>query len=74
MTRHDRANLLEAVQVFAGNGSVTDTAAALYCHRKTVLNRLRRFAQLTGLDPAVPRQAALIQLAVAADTPPPGPD
>ena len=72
--RHDRANLLQAVRVFAGNGSVTDTAIALYCHRNTVLNRLRRFTQLTGLDPAVPRQAALIQLALAADTAATDPD
>ncbi|MGO3280856.1 MAG: helix-turn-helix domain-containing protein, partial [Brevibacterium aurantiacum] len=33
-------------------------AAELFCHRNTVANRLRRFADLTGVDPMIPAEAA----------------
>jgi len=62
----ERARLLEALDVFAATGSVAETAERLFCHRNTVLNRLRRLAELTGCEPAVPGQVAVLLLAVAA--------
>ena len=58
----ERQRLLETVREYAASGSVHDTAAALYCHRNTVVNRLRRFAELTGYDVTIPREAALVLL------------
>ena len=59
--------LLETVQVhLSGSGSVDDTAAALYCHRNTVQQRLNRFAELTGRDPRRPEDAALVVPALSA--------
>ncbi|MTE19854.1 PucR family transcriptional regulator [Streptomyces sp. TRM43335] len=55
---HERERLLETVVVYCGSGSVAETSGALYCHRNTVLNRLRRFTELTGLDPTRPVDAA----------------
>lgn len=55
----ERARLVETVLSFADTGSAQDTARQLYCHRNTVLNRLRRVQELTGLDLARPRDAAL---------------
>ncbi|MFE3757608.1 helix-turn-helix domain-containing protein [Nocardia tengchongensis] len=37
----------------------------LYCHRNTVLNRLRRIEELTGRSIAEPR--AMIELALAVE-------
>ncbi len=34
----------------AGGGSASRTAAAVHCHRNTVVNRLRRVGELTGHD------------------------
>ncbi|MGH2548848.1 MAG: helix-turn-helix domain-containing protein [Thermomicrobiales bacterium] len=36
--------------VFAESGSVSTTAAKLYCHRNTVLNRIRKFEEATGIS------------------------
>lgn len=49
-----------------GTGSVAETAAALFCHRNTVVNRLRRFSELTGLDIRHPEAAAIALLALRA--------
>ncbi|HCA88238.1 MAG TPA: hypothetical protein DEQ61_23920 [Streptomyces sp.] len=57
--RGERARVLEVVREFLGNGSVATTAETLFCHRNTVLNKLRRFRELTGFDLTVPRQSAL---------------
>ncbi|MFD7474909.1 PucR family transcriptional regulator [Streptomyces sp. NPDC059837] len=58
--------LLETVQVYlSGSGSVADTAAAPYCHRNTIQQRLNRFAELTGRDPRRPEDAALVVLALS---------
>ena len=62
----ERERLLEALDAFAATGSVAATAARTYCHRNTVLNRLRRVGECTGLDVTVPQQAAVLLLAVAA--------
>jgi hypothetical protein len=64
-TPAERERLEETVRVFMQSGSVSDTAGTLYCHRNTILNRLRRFQDLTGLDLMVPVQAARAVIAWA---------
>ena len=54
----ERTRLEEAVRSYLVTGSIGATAAALYCHRNTITNRLHRFALLTGVDPLIPQQAA----------------
>ncbi|GGC42676.1 PucR family transcriptional regulator [Brevibacterium sediminis] len=54
----ERERLIEAVQVYLASGSIGASAAQLFCHRNTVANRLRRFAELTGVDPMIPAEAA----------------
>jgi hypothetical protein len=54
-----RSRLLETLAHYTATGSVKDTAAALYCHRNTVVNRLQVFREVTGLDLTIPVQAAL---------------
>ncbi|MGJ5723896.1 PucR family transcriptional regulator [Brevibacterium sp. H602] len=54
----ERERLVEAVQVYLASGSIGASAAQLFCHRNTVANRLRRFADLTGVDPMIPAEAA----------------
>jgi hypothetical protein len=51
---------------FEHGGSGTRAAAALHCHRNTVLNRLARIAELTGRDINDPRAAAELYAAVRA--------
>lgn len=59
----DRILLTVRTQL-AGPGSVNDTAGRLYVHRNTVLNRLRRFAELTGRDVHTHTDAAVCLLAL----------
>lgn len=61
----ERERLTEAARHFLRSGSVTVTAEALFCHRNTVLNRLNRFQELTGIDLTVPDQAARLVVAWA---------
>jgi hypothetical protein len=56
----EKERLIETVQAYLRSGSVSDAAGELYCHRNTVLNRLARFAKLTGYDPAGPQDAATV--------------
>ena len=59
--------LIEAVRAYCyGDGSVANTAAALYCHRNTLLNRLSRFRDLIGRDVRSPADAAVVLLALEA--------
>ncbi len=60
----ERQRLLETLLEFAGTGSIKDTAANLYCHRNTVVNRLKLLHTVTGLDVAVPLQAAQLLVAL----------
>jgi hypothetical protein len=60
ISAHERDRLIETIQAYLRSGSVSETAAELYCHRNTVLNRLARFEQLTGFDPANPQDAAAV--------------
>ncbi|RFU85492.1 PucR family transcriptional regulator [Streptomyces triticagri] len=50
----------------ATQGSAQRAATRLYCHRNTVLNRLRRFEQLTGRSLAEPSDLVEISLALTA--------
>lgn len=54
----ERSRLVEAVTSYLRTGSIGDSAAELFCHRNTLSNRLRRFADLTGVDPLIPEQSA----------------
>lgn len=60
ISAHEKERLIETVQAYLRSGSVSDAAGELYCHRNTVLNRLARFANLTGCDPTNPQDAATI--------------
>jgi DNA-binding PucR family transcriptional regulator len=63
----ERARLLETIQAqLSGDGSPTTTARRLYRHRNTVLNHLRRFEQLTGLDLSRPADVATAVLSLRA--------
>lgn len=55
----ETGRVLETVNAYMETGSAMATAQRLYCHRNTVLNRLQRFRQVTGIDVTVPKQAAL---------------
>ncbi|MEU7484671.1 helix-turn-helix domain-containing protein [Streptomyces sp. NPDC042319] len=61
---HERERLLEAVTTYCDTGSATAAARELYCHRNTVLNRLTRFAELTGYHPTRPAEAATVLFAL----------
>lgn len=63
----DRDVLLATLTAwFDSDGSARRAGARLYCHRNTVLNRLRRFEQLTGRCLSRPSDAVEISLALAA--------
>ncbi|WP_149182510.1 CdaR family transcriptional regulator [Streptomyces sp. TRM49041] len=62
----DRETLLGTVGVWIENGgSAVRAAQHMFCHRNTVLNRLRRFEQITGLTLTRPRD--LVHLTLALD-------
>lgn len=58
----DCSGVLDTVRVFVQNGSVSQTAAEMYCHRNTVLSRMNRFRELTGLNLRSPRGQTVVQL------------
>lgn len=59
-------SLLETVDTFTSQGhSIEGTARELYIHANTVRYRLRRVAEVTGWDPLRPRDAYVLQTAVA---------
>jgi DNA-binding PucR family transcriptional regulator len=61
----ERAVLLETLAAFlAADGSPTHAADALYCHRNTVMHRLRRIESVTGRKFTDPRSRLLWQLAL----------
>ncbi|MFD0020920.1 helix-turn-helix domain-containing protein [Streptomyces sp. NPDC058382] len=63
----DRDVLIETLTAWLdSDGSAQRAAARLYCHRNTVLNRLRRFEQLTGRCLTRPTDAVEVSLALAA--------
>lgn len=61
----DRSKNIEPTLVaYLQTGSVPATAAAMHAHGNTVSYRLGRVAELTGFDPRIPAEAAVLQLAV----------
>lgn len=61
----ERDVLLGTLTAFlAADGSPTRAAEQLYCHRNTVMHRLRRIEQVTGRSVADPRARLLWQLAL----------
>ncbi|MFC5216562.1 helix-turn-helix domain-containing protein [Streptomyces coerulescens] len=63
----DRDVLLDTLAAwFACDGSAQRAGERLYCHRNTVLNRLRRCEQLTGRSLARPVDVVQISLALTA--------
>lgn len=54
--------LLTVLRSYLRTGSVQNTAQECFLHRNTVLNRLRRIRDLTGLDATVPKDSALLVL------------
>ncbi|MFG1665443.1 helix-turn-helix domain-containing protein [Streptomyces sp. Y7] len=63
----DRDVLLDTLAAwFACDGSAQRAGERLYCHRNTVLNRLRRCEQLTGRSLARPLDVVQISLALTA--------
>jgi hypothetical protein len=62
----DRDTLFDTLSIWIENGgSAVQAARHMFCHRNTVLNRLRRFEQLTGFTLSRPRD--LVQLTLALD-------
>lgn len=67
---HDRSGAMEeTLLAWLATGSVPATAERVVAHPNTVAYRLRRVFQLTGLDPKIPAQAALLHLALSVDPP-----
>ncbi|MFC9120681.1 PucR family transcriptional regulator [Streptomyces sp. NPDC057067] len=63
----DRDVLIETLTAWLdSDGSAQRAGTKLYCHRNTVLNRLRRFEQLTGRCLTRPSDAVEVSLALAA--------
>lgn len=54
----ERIRLLEAVRAYLRAGSTVESVESLYCYRNMLMNGLPRFAELIGVDVAVPEQAA----------------
>lgn len=54
----ERERIEETVRAFLECGSVNVTATKLYCHRNTILNRLNRFTEVTGINLVVPTESA----------------
>jgi hypothetical protein len=61
----ERERLIETVRHYLSTGNITATAEQLFCHRNTILNRINRFEELTGIDLTVPAQAARLVVAWA---------
>ncbi|WP_307127508.1 helix-turn-helix domain-containing protein [Streptomyces sp. B1I3] len=67
LDRADRDVLIETLTAWLdSDGSAQRAGARLYCHRNTVLNRLRRFEQLTGRCLTRPSDAVEVSLALTA--------
>lgn len=65
LPEEERAVLLETLAAFlAADGSPTRAADELYCHRNTVMHRLRRIESVTGRKLTDPRSRLLWQLAL----------
>ncbi|WP_245159232.1 helix-turn-helix domain-containing protein [Blastococcus sp. TF02A_35] len=65
LPEEEQTVLLDTLEAFlAADGSPTRAADALYCHRNTVMHRLRRIESVTGRKLTDPRSRLLWQLAL----------
>lgn len=62
-----RRRLLDTVLLYCTTGSIKQTAERLFCHRNTIINRLRQFQEITDCDVTVPLQAARVLVAFGDD-------
>ncbi|WP_323791389.1 helix-turn-helix domain-containing protein [Nocardioides sp.] len=68
-----RDTLIETLEaLLRHDGSPTHAAVDLFCHRNTVIYRLKQIETLTGRTLADPRDKMLLSLALAAETRPQG--
>lgn len=65
LTQGERERLIATVLGYCATGSIKRTAEEQFVHRNTVVNRLRAFHDLTGMNPTVPRDAARAIIALA---------
>lgn len=61
----ERERILQVIQAYLRTGSVNQTAAVVFSHRNTVMKRMNRFRELTGIDVTIPVQAARLVVAWA---------
>jgi hypothetical protein len=67
LARPDRELLLDTLEAhLSGDGSISGTAARLYCHRNTVRNRLAKIEECTGRSLARPQDAGTLYAAICA--------
>lgn len=64
LTASARRRLVETARIFIETGSIKSSSERLFCHRNTVVKRLAQLEQLLGLRFSIPREAALIVLAL----------
>jgi hypothetical protein len=64
-TPHERDRLLQVAHSYARTGSIKETSEELYCHRNTVVNRLRSLQEVIGLDLTIPAEAARALVALS---------
>lgn len=57
--------LISTFHAFTTSGSVSEVAAQQFLHRNSVLKRLQRLSDLTGLDPRIPDEASLLLMLVS---------
>ena len=56
-----REPMIDAVREYLSCGSVSASAGRLFLHRNTMINRLQRFTDLTGLDVSIPSDAGTVR-------------
>lgn len=65
LSDYERERIVSTIREYLTTGSIKQTAEAVFCHRNTVINRLRVFTDATGLNVTVPAQAALAQVVLS---------
>lgn len=62
----DRKHIVDCTVEYLRTGSVKLTSERLYCHRNTVIKRLKSFSDATGFDSTVPKDAAWLTIILSA--------
>lgn len=65
MPEVSRQTLTDTFSLFFELGSVAEVASRQFLHRNSVLKRLQKIADATGLDPRVPSEASLLRVLLA---------